>query len=71
MVMFLETSISCDVSNRNCHIYGDYFCTHVCRTLDMVPFQLLTYQLWTPPYAQGGRESVSTSYMVEFFIFFK
>ncbi|KAL5170119.1 Delta-aminolevulinic acid dehydratase, chloroplastic [Glycine soja] len=45
MVMFLETSISCDVSGRNCHSYGYYLCTHVCYTLDMVPFQLVTYQL--------------------------
>ena len=70
MVVFLETSISCDVSGRNCHNYGYYLCTHVCYTLDMVPFQLVTYQLWTPPYAQGERESVSTSpYMVEIFFF--
>ncbi|RZB80701.1 Peptide chain release factor PrfB1, chloroplastic [Glycine soja] len=45
MVVFLETSISCDVSGRNCHNYGYYLCTHVCYTLDMVPFQLVTYQL--------------------------
>lgn len=62
MVEFVETSIAGDVSYRNCHSYGAHFCSHVWCTLDMVPFQLLTYQLWPPPYAQGGGESVNTYY---------